>query len=428
VKVLTVGILTALLLIFIFMGMPIAFVLLIIGTVGVWLVSGWDALMGIMGTTAYRSVNGFSYTTIPMFILMANFISKSRIAEDLFDCILKWIGHKPGGVGVATVFSSAAFGALSGSSIASTSIMSKVAVPQMIRSKYSESFSAGLVASSSGTLAALIPPSVPLIVYAIQTETSIGSLLISGIIPGLLLAFLLCIVVVAVAIKNGSVVERSSWNERLASIKLIWPVLLLIFIVIIAIYTGIGTSTEAAAFGAFGALVIGFLIKRLNVKLMLEALVETVKQTCMIFVILVGATLFSYFIAFSRLGNSLISYIESTNLSPIGVLLLVILMYLILGLFLDLFGSMLLTLPLVFPLITSMGYDPIWFGIVVVLVLEIGLVTPPVGINLYITSQQSGVSIKKVLQGSIPFIGVLLFVVFLLILFPELVLYLPSKM
>jgi C4-dicarboxylate transporter, DctM subunit len=428
VKILTVAILTALLLILIFIGMPIAFVLLIIGTVGVWLISGWDALMGIMGTTAYRSVNGFSYTTIPMFILMANFISKSRIAEDLFDCILKWIGHKPGGVGVATVFSSAAFGALSGSSIASTSIMSKVAVPQMIRSKYSESFSAGLVASSSGTLAALIPPSVPLIVYAIQTETSIGSLLISGIIPGLLLALLLCIVVVAVAIKNGSVVERSSWNERLASVKHIWPVLLLIFIVIIAIYTGIGTSTEAAAFGAFGALVIGFLIKRLNFKLMVDALVETVKQTCMIFVILVGATLFSYFIAFSRLGNSLISYIESTNLSPIGVLLLVILMYLILGLFLDLFGSMLLTLPLVFPLITSLGYDPIWFGIVVVLVLEIGLVTPPVGINLYITSQQSGVSIKKVLQGSIPFIGVLLFVVFLLILFPELVLYLPSKM
>jgi len=417
-----------LLLILIFVGMPIAFVLLIIGTVGVWLVSGWDALMGIMGTTAYRSVNGFSYTTIPMFILMANFISKSRIAEDLFDCILKWIGHKPGGVGVATVFSSAAFGALSGSSIASTSIMSKVAVPQMIRSKYSDSFSAGLVASSSGTLAALIPPSVPLIVYAIQTETSIGNLLISGIIPGLLLAFLLCIVVVAVAIKNGSVVERSSWKERLASVKHIWPVLLLILIVIIAIYTGIGTSTEAAAFGAFGSLVIGFLIKRLNFKLMVEALVETVKQTCMIFVILVGATLFSYFIAFSRLGNSLISYIESTNLSPIGVLLLVILMYLILGLFLDLFGSMLLTLPLVFPLITGLGYDPIWFGIVVVLVLEIGLVTPPVGINLYITSQQSGVSIKKVLQGSIPFIGVLLFVVFLIILFPELVLYLPSKM
>jgi len=428
VKILIVAILTALLLILIFVGMPIAFVLLIIGTVGVWLVSGWDALMGIMGTTAYRSVNGFSYTTIPMFILMANFISKSRIAEDLFDCILKWIGHKPGGVGVATVFSSAAFGALSGSSIASTSIMSKVAVPQMIRSKYSDSFSAGLVASSSGTLAALIPPSVPLIVYAIQTETSIGSLLISGIIPGLLLAFLLCIVVVAVAIKNGSVVERSSWKERLDSVKHIWPVLLLIFTVIIAIYTGIGTSTEAAAVGAFGALVIGFLIKRLNFKLMVEALVETVKQTCMIFVILVGATLFSYFIAFSRLGNSLISYIESTNLSPIGVVLLVILMYLILGLFLDLFGSMLLTLPLVFPLITGLGYDPIWFGIVVVLVLEIGLVTPPVGINLYITSQQSGVSIKKVLQGSIPFIGVLLFVVFLIILFPELVLYLPSKM
>jgi C4-dicarboxylate transporter, DctM subunit len=424
----TVLILTSLLLLLILAGMPIGFVLLVIGTVGVWTVSGWDALLGIMGTTAYRSVNGFSYTTIPMFILMANFISKSHIAEDLFDCILKWIGHKPGGVGVATVFSSAAFGALSGSSIASTSIMSKVAVPQMIKSNYSDSFSAGLVASSSGTLAALIPPSVPLIVYAIQTETSIGSLLISGIIPGLLLAFLLCIVVVGVAIKNKSVVARSSWRERFQSLKHIWPILLLILIVIIAIYTGIGTSTEAAAFGAFGAMVIGLLIKRLNFKSILHALIETVQQTCMIFVILIGATLFSYFIAFSRLGNTLISYIESANISAFGVLLLIILMYLILGLFLDLFGSMLLTLPLVFPLITNLGYDPLWFGILVVLLLEIGLVTPPVGINLYITSQQSGVEVKKVLKGSIPFIGVLLLTVILLIIFPEIVLYLPSKM
>lgn len=420
--------LTGLLLLLILLGMPIGFVLLIIGTVGVWLVSGWDALLGIMGTTAFRSVNSFSYTTIPMFILMANFISKSRIAEDLFDCILKWIGHKPGGVGVATVFSSAAFGTLSGSSIAATSIMSKVAIPQMIKSKYSDSFSAGLVASSSGTLAALIPPSVPLIVYAIQTETSIGSLLMSGILPGLLLAFLLCIVVIAAAIKNKSVVERSSWGERFQSLRHIWPSLLLILVVIVSIYSGIGTSTEAAAFGAFGALVIGLLIKRLNFKLVIDALIETVQQTCVIFVILIGATLFSYFIAFSRLGNSLISYIESTNISAISVLLLVILMYLILGLFLDMFGSMLLTLPLVFPLITNLGYDPLWFGIIVVLVLEIGLVTPPVGINLYITSQQSGISVNKVLKGSIPFIGVLLFTVLLLILFPEIVLYLPSRM
>ncbi|MCH6265303.1 TRAP transporter large permease [Neobacillus citreus] len=424
----SVIILTILLLVLILVGMPIGFVLLIIGSVGVWFVSGWDALMGIMGTTAYRSVNGFSYTTIPMFILMANFISKSRIAEDLFDCVLKWIGHKPGGVGVTTVFSSAAFGTLSGSSIAATSIMSKVAVPQMIKSKYSDSFSAGLVASSSGTLAALIPPSVPLIVYAIQTETSIGKLLISGIIPGLLLAFLLCIVVVAAAIKNKSVIPKSSWRERFQSLKHIWPILLLILAVIIAIYAGIGTSTEAAAFGAFGALVIGLLIRRLNFKAILDALIETVQQTCMIFVILVGATLFSYFVAFSRLGNSLISYIESTSIPALGVLVLIVLMYLILGLFLDLFGSMLLTLPLVFPLITDLGYDPLWFGILVVLLLEIGLVTPPVGINLYITSQQSGISVNKVLKGSVPFIGVLLLTVILIIIFPEIVLYLPSKM
>ncbi len=412
----------------IFLSLPIGFVLLIIGVIGLWSTSGFDVMLGMLGTTAYRSVNSFSFTTIPLFILMANFIAKSRIAEELFDSLIKWIGHRPGGVGVTTVFSSAGFGALSGSSIAATSIMSKIAVPQMMRAKYSDSFSAGLVASTSGTLAALIPPSIPLIVYAIQTETSIGKLLISGVLPGLLLAILLSLVVIIIAIKNKSVIEKSSWKERFNSMKYIWPMLLLIIIVIASIYSGVGTTTEAAAFGAFGALIIGLVIKRLNFKNIKEAIIETVQQTCMIFLILIGATLFSYYIAFSRVGNLIIETIQGSGMSSLTVLILIIIMYLILGLFLDLLGSMLLTLPLVFPIITSMGYDPIWFGIVVVLLLEIGLVTPPVGINLYITSQQSGVSVGKVFRGTIPFVGVLLLTVIILIMFPQIVLYLPSKM
>lgn len=423
-----VFLLTLLLIILILIGVPIGFVLLIIGVLGLWITSGFEVMLGMLGTTAYRSVNSFSLTTIPLFILMANFIDKSRIAEELFDSILKWIGHKPGGVGITTVFSSAGLGALSGSSIASTSIMSKIAVPQMIKARYSDSFSTGLVATTSGTLAALIPPSVPLIVYAIQTETSISKLLISGILPAILLSFFLCVVVVFVAMKNKSVVEKSNWNERFASLKYVWPMTLLIVTVIVFIYLGVGTATEAAAIGAFGSLVIGLLMKRLTFKNIIEAIVDTVQQSSMIFVILIGATLFSYFIAFSRIGDSIVTSIQNSGVSSLTVLFFIIVMYLILGLFLDLIGSMLLTLPLVFPVITSLGYDPIWFGIIVVLLLEIGLVTPPTGINLYITSKQSGVSVGKVLKGTIPFIGILLLTICILIIFPEIVLYLPSKM
>lgn len=424
----TILILLVLLLGLIILGMPIAFVLALVGAVGIWLLTGLDSLMGIMAPTTYSSVNGFSYTTIPLFILMANFLMKSRIAEDFFNAIFTWVGHKPGGSGVATVLASAGFGALSGSSIASVSIMSKIAIPQMIKSNYTDSFSAGLVATTSGTLAALIPPSVPLIVYGIQTETSIGQLLIAGIIPGLILTFLLVVFVIFIAIKNKSTVEKSNWTDRINSLKTIWPFLLLIILVIVSIYGGIGTSTEAGAFGAFGALAIGIMIKRLSFKAVIEALIETVQQTSMIFIILVGSILLSYYVAFSRIGNTIITAVESSGIPNIAILLLIILMYLVLGLFLDLFGSMMLTLPLVFPLIVSLGYDPLWFGIIVVLVLEIGLVTPPVGINLYITSNQSGVSIQKVLKGSMPFIGILLITVILLIIFPGLVMFLPEQM
>ncbi|MBM4763357.1 TRAP transporter large permease [Bacillus sp. B15-48] len=412
----------------ILIGMPIGFVLLITGSIGLYLVSGFDILQSYLSTSAYRSVNNFTFSAIPLFILMAHFISKSKIADDLFDSILKWFGHLPGGAGISTIFGSAGFGALSGSSLAATSVMSQIAVPKMITSKYSPSFASGLVATATGTLAVMIPPSIPLVLYGIQTETSIGKLLIAGIFPGLLLASLLCLTVIFVGIKQKSMTEKYPWKERFLSLKFVWPVVILVFFVIGIIYLGIATPTESAAFGATGALVIGLLARRLKFKDIVDSLLTTIRQTGMIFIIIIGSVIFSYFITLSRIGNDILEFIQASGFPAWTVLLLVILLYLGLGLFMDLLASMLITLPLVFPLITSLGYDPIWFGIIVVLVLEIGLVTPPVGINLFITSQHTGIPVQKVFLGSVPFIGVLLLSILILCFFPQIALYLPSLM
>ena len=417
-----------LLLLLLFLGMPIGFTLIVVGSFGIYLVGGIDVFNGILSSTAYRSVNSFTLTTIPLFILMANFISKSNIAKDLYDCILKWIGHVPGGVGVSTVFASAGFGTLSGSSIAATSIMSKICIPEMVRARYKDTFAAGLVASSTGTLAVLIPPSVPLILYAVQTETSIGQLLIAGVLPGVLLALLLCIFIVFSSIKLDSKLEKAPWKERFASLKTIWPMVLLVLIVLAVIYLGIGTSTEAAAFGALGALIIGLAMKRLNLKSVIESFKDATQQTAMIFTIVIGGYIFAYFFTLTGVGQDIISAIAESGLSKWTILFFIIIFYLILGLFMDLIGSMILTLPLIFPIIQSLGFDEIWFGVIVVLLLEIGLVTPPVGINLFITSKYTDIPVGKVFRGSIPFIGILLLTILILIIFPEIVLFLPTNM
>ena len=417
-----------LLLLFLFLGMPIGFTLIVVGSLGIFLVGGIDVFNGILSSTAYRSVNSFTLTTIPLFILMANFISKSNIAKDLYDCILKWIGHVPGGVGISTVFASAGFGTLSGSSVAATSIMSKICIPEMVRARYKDTFAAGLVASSTGTLAVLIPPSVPLILYAVQTETSIGQLLIAGVLPGVLLAILLCVYIVFSSVKLGSKLEKAPWKERFVSLKTIWPMVLLVLIVLVVIYLGVGTSTEAAAFGALGALVIGLAMKRLNFKSVMEAFKDATQQTAMIFTIVIGGYIFAYFFTLTGVGQDIISTIAESGLSKWTILFFIIIFYLILGLFMDLIGSMILTLPLIFPIIQSLGFDEIWFGVIVVLLLEIGLVTPPVGINLFITSKYTDIPVGKVFKGSIPFIGILLLTILILIIFPEIVLYLPTNM
>src|SRR5699024_1077546 len=285
----------ALLIILLLLGMSSGFTLIVAGSIGIYLTDGIDTLSSMLSTTVYSSVNGFTFTTLLLFILMAHFISKSQIAEDLYDVLVKWIGHLPGGVGISTVAASAGFGALSGSSVAATSIMSKITIPEMIKIGYKDSFAAGLVATTTGTLAVVIPPSVPLIIYGVQTENSIGKLLIAGVLPGLLLAVILSVYIIYGSRKMNTNNEKHSWKSRWSYLRNIWAMILLVLIIVLVIYFGWGTSTEAAAFGALGALVIGLVIKRLNFNSIVEALIETVEQTSMIFIIILGGHIFAYF-------------------------------------------------------------------------------------------------------------------------------------
>lgn len=420
-----IGIIILLLLIAI--GMPIAFVLLVTGTIGVYLTAGLDAVNGILSTSLFRSVNSFTLSTIPLFILMALLLEKSRIANDLFDCFIKWCGHFPGGAGIATTYASAGFGAVSGSSAAATTVMSNIAVPELRKAGYSSSFSTGLVATCTGTLGVLIPPSIPLVLYGVQTETSISKLLIAGIGPGILLAVLLTLYIYVHSIKTNNVLSKVALSERLAALKKIWSTLILALLVVLFIYLGWGTTSEAAAIGAFGALVVGLAMRRLDAKKIIAAVLETIKQSTMIFSIMIGATVFSYFITLTRVNSTIINFFTDNFESKWTILAFIILFYLILGLFMDMIGSLLLTLPIVYPLIIALGFDPIWFGVIVVILLEIGLVTPPVGLNLFITSKASGVPVEKVFKGVIPFIIIELILILLLILFPKIVLFLPNS-
>src|SRR5699024_10026884 len=407
------------LLILLIIGMPIGFTLLIVGSLGIFIEGGWVSLNGLLSGISFSTVNDFNLTTIPLFILMAHFISNSNLAKDIYNALLKWFGHIPGGIGISTVIASAGLGALSGSSVASTSVMSKISIPELVKAGYKGSFAAGLVATATGTLAVMIPPSVPLIFYGVLTETSIGKLLIAGIVPGIMIAIFLSLLITFMSLRMDNKVQKASWRSRWVSLTSIWPMMLLVLFVIGSIYMGIATATESAALGATGALIIGLLLKRLNIKSIISSVIKTTEQTAMIFIIIIGGYTFAYFMTMTGVGQSIINTISQSSLPSGVILIMIIILYLILGLFMDMAGALILTLPLVHPIIVELGFSEIWFGVLVVLLVEIGLVTPPVGINLFITSEYSKVPVKQVFYGSIPFILVLLLAVIILSIFPQ---------
>lgn len=427
----TVAIPLLLLLVLLAVGMPIAFALGIAGGIGLLMNSGWDSFLGIMQTAPYDSVKSFIMTSIPMFILMASLMTVSGIMKDLFQAAYKWLGKLPGGLGIATVFAGAMMAAVSGSSQASAAAMSKAAAPEMKKYNYNTAFTMGVV-SMSGTLAVMIPPSIILILYGILTETGVGSLLIAGIVPGVLTALGYIIVIFIWVKMRPEIAPKIEINptikEKFQSLKNIWPMLVIILFVIGGIYSGFVTATEAGAMGAFITFVVVFIMGRLNMQKFGVALTDTIKSTTMIMTIIIGAHIFSYFLTLTQSTQKLVGLVEGLDVSKYWILAIIVILYLILGFFMDQIAILILTLPLTFPIVTSLGFDPVWFGIIITKTVEIGLVTPPVGMNVFVATGAAGVKTVEGFKGVTWFVIMDLFILLLLILMPFITLWLPELM
>jgi tripartite ATP-independent transporter DctM subunit len=413
------------------LGVPIAFSLAGAGILGIYLHTGnLNMVIGILGMAPFSSVADYALTTIPMFILMAFFSSSSGLAKDLYTAGANWLSHIKGGLAIATVFACGIFGAMSGASVAAASVMSSIAMPEMRRHGYSEELGAGSIGIGA-TLDILIPPSVAMVIYGVATQTSIGKLLIAGVVPGLIVGILLAVAIliwVKVSPSHAPETYRVSAAERWASLKRIWPSLVLIFLVLVLLYTGVVTPTEVGAIGAFLSAAIGVAFGRLRWAGAIQALKATIRTSAMIFMIIIGATIFGSYMALSRVPQQVVSVVAEMNLNRWVVIAGIVIAYFVVSMFMDEIPLLLLTLQLTFPLITNLGFDPIWFGVLSMMMVSMGLVFPPVGMIAFVVSATANVSLVKVYKGtSILMIAIILTTV-LIMVFPEIALWLPATM
>jgi tripartite ATP-independent transporter DctM subunit len=413
------------------LGVPIAFSLAGAGILGIYLFTGsWKMVFGILSMAPFSTVADYALTTIPMFILMAYFSASSGLARDLYTAGSNWLSHIRGGLAMATVFACGIFGAMSGASVAAASVMSTVAMPEMRRFGYSEELAAGAIGIGA-TLDILIPPSVAMVIYGIATQTSIGKLLIAGVVPGLIVGIFLALAIfVWVTIKpsHAPKTSRVSSAERWASVRRIWPSVLLILIVLTLLYTGVVTPTEVGAIGAFMAALIGVLFGRLTWTGAIEALKGTIRTSAMIFMILIGATIFGYYMALSRVPQQVVAAITEMNLNRWVVIIGIVVGYFVISMFMDEIPLLLLTLQLTFPLITALGFDPIWFGVLSMMMVSMGLVFPPVGLIAFVVSATANVKLVKVYTGTSILMIAIVITTILMMFFPQIALWLPATM
>lgn len=411
-------------------GMPVGFAMLISGAAGLWMMGGPSLVTGYLSTTPLASTSSFELITVPMFVLMAELVILSGVANSLFASAATWVGRVPGGLGIATAIAGAGFGAICGSSTASAATLSATSVPAMLERGYDTRMATGVVAIS-GTLAMLIPPSIALVLYAIIADQNIGALLIGGVVPGVLVTLTIALTVLALAkIHPGSAPggRAYSMREKIASLKVAGPVGLLFVAVSGVIYLGVATPTEASALGALGAFCIALRNRKLTPATFMRALTASASTTCMIFLILMGAQIFGYFVTLTQVTQTLISGVKDLGLPPAAVLVLVLSLYFILGCIMDQAAILILTVPILLPLMLSLGFDPIWFGVVVIVMAEVGLVTPPLGLNVFVVSKYTGKPLEDVFAGVWPHILAHLVAVALLCVFPQIVTWLPSHM
>ncbi|WP_372827388.1 TRAP transporter large permease [Polaromonas sp.] len=413
------------------MRLPLAFAMGLVGIVGMGLTRGWHPALASTAQVVHET--GFAYTlsVIPLFILMGNFVARAGLAHELFHAAYAFIGHLRGGLAHATIAACAGFGAICGSSIATAATMSKVAYPSMKKLGYSDSLSTGVIAAG-GTLGIMIPPSTILVIYGIVTETNIGKLFAAGVIPGIVIALLLMVAVLFMTFmdpEHAPAGEKTGWPERWAALRGIWGVLLLMVLVLGGIYGGVFTATEGAGIGAAGAFLFALARRRLTWKSTLEVLVESARTTAMLFTLLIAATIFANFMNFTSMPYDLKNLITQSGLSPLMVVVAMMTIYVLLGTVMEELTMVLLTIPLFFPIVVSLGFDPIWFGVLIVMVIQIGLISPPVGMNLFVLNTLlPQVGLGSIFRGTWPFVFMQVVALGLLLAFPWLSLWLPSLM
>lgn len=411
-------------------GMPLGISFATVGCIGVILIRGLEPGLSILGCAPYVFTANYTLCAIPLFVLMGQFAYHSGISTDLFTAAYRWIGKLPGGLASATTVACTGFAACTGTSVAGAATMGIVAFPEMQRFNYHPRLSTGCIAAG-GTLGILIPPSIVFIIYGIITETSIGDLFIAGIFPGLMLSlFFIALISFRCKLnpKLGPPGESFSWKEKFASLRGVWGMLALLLLVIGGLYAGIFAPSEAGAIGAFGAFVIMLVKGRMTWASLSSTLLDTARTTAFFMLVVFGVMLFTVFVTLSGLPQVIVNWLTALPIPPMVILALVCSFYIPLGMTMDAVPMVLLTMPFVFPIVEGFGFDPVWFGVVVCVLGEMAMITPPVGMNMYIVQGVTKVPIHEVALGILPFALVLLIGVIILFIFPQISLFLPGTM
>ena len=410
-------------------GLPIISSLILVGFLGMSYLRGAPAGLSIMGSSPYSTASHFTFSVIPLFVLMGEFCFFSGIGTDLYQMAYRWFGHFPGGLSMGTVVGCGGFAAVCGDSMATAVTMGAVALPEMKRFKYDSRLAVGCVAAG-GTLGVLIPPSLAFILYALLTDQSIATLFIAGIIPGILLISLFLLTIYVMARRNpllGPPGPTTTWPEKMASLKGVWATLLLFALVIGGMYAGVFTPTEGGGIGAFGALIIGMVRRRLRWNSIVSSLLEAGKISAVCISILVGANIFGYFLATSKLPLELAGYVAQLQVPALLILIIILVIYLFLGCLMPAIPMLILTVPIFYPVVTTLGYDPIWFGVLMVLMFEMAVITPPMGINvLALRAVATDVDLGIMFRGTMPFLIAMILCVAILIALPDFALFLPG--
>jgi tripartite ATP-independent transporter DctM subunit len=411
-------------------GTPVGFAMAFSGSIGLVMVGGLRALYGILQTAPLSTVSSYELITIPMFLLMADLVLLSGVADDLFKAASAWVGRVPGGLAMATALAGAGFGAICGTSTASAATLSATSLPAMIRQGYEPKMAAGVVAIS-GTLSMLLPTSIALIIFGLLAEVNMGQLLISGIIPAVLITFTIMATIYFIVWQDPSRAPRAlslPWSEKFRLLWRVFPMVALFAIVTGAIHLGVATPTESSAFGAFGAFLLALIKGKITPNSLYRTLLKAAHGTCMITMILLGATIFGYFFTLTHVTQDLIAWVGGLPTSRWVIIFVILCGYIVLGSFMDQIAILVLTVPIVLPLIKTLGFDPIWFGVIKIVTAEVGMITPPIGLNCFIVARYANRPVGEVFHGTLPHFIAHLIAIAVLVAFPSIILWLPSHM